>query len=356
MHARVKVDSRLYDGTMEVVSGDHPRQAQTSEIVVVAHLCHPIPSANDNASGAAAALEAARALQSLVSSGQLPAPKRTIRFLWLPEMTGSCAYLAGREDDLDQMVAGINLDMVGEDQNQTGSSWLIERPPEAAASFAPDLLARLRDEFPKMKGMTGVSPSHTGMGAYPLYRQAEVPFSGGSDHFILSDPAVGVPTPDAHPVARPLLPHLGRYARPHRSPQPGPLRDPGGGLRLLAGQRPALRRRPGWATRWLARFKARVVETAQTAVTEAQDRADGESLARIILDLDRRLAYLLDRQKAALATLERLAPVRLPGRRAPGRSRTGCTARTGLGQGRRGPTRGHSGPRPPAHHPAPRDS
>jgi Zn-dependent M28 family amino/carboxypeptidase len=32
------------------------------EILVVSHLCHPRPGANDNASGAAAALEAARTL------------------------------------------------------------------------------------------------------------------------------------------------------------------------------------------------------------------------------------------------------------------------------------------------------
>ena len=35
----------------------------------------------------------------------------------------------------------------------------------------------------------------TGIGGFALYRQAEVPFSGGSDHYVLSDPSVGVPTP-----------------------------------------------------------------------------------------------------------------------------------------------------------------
>jgi len=66
-----------------------------AEVLVVAHLCHPQPSANDNASGAAAALEAARVLQTLIAGGHLPPPRRSIRFLWLPEFTGSQAYLAG---------------------------------------------------------------------------------------------------------------------------------------------------------------------------------------------------------------------------------------------------------------------
>jgi hypothetical protein len=306
VRVRAKVDSRLYDGLMEVVSAAIPGK-QDEEVVVVAHLCHPIPSANDNASGAAAALEAARTLQALVSSGRLPAPKRTIRFLWLPEMTGSLAYLAGREAELDRMVAGVNLDMVGEDQNQTGSSWLIERPPDAAASFAPDLLARLRDEFPKIKGMTGVSPSHTGFGAYPLYRQAEVPFSGGSDHFVFSDPTVGVPMPM-------IIQWPDRFY--HTAADTPDRTDPQSLARsatLAAAYAHWLASAGNEDSLWLgyemlARFKRRVVDTAQTAVTEAQDQADGATLARTIIDLDRRLAYLLDRQKAALATLERLAP------------------------------------------------
>jgi aminopeptidase-like protein len=55
---KVKVDSRFYDGSFEVVEATIP--GLTDEwILVVSHLCHPHPSANDNASGAAVAMEAA---------------------------------------------------------------------------------------------------------------------------------------------------------------------------------------------------------------------------------------------------------------------------------------------------------
>jgi hypothetical protein len=208
-------------------------------------------------------------------------------------------------------VAGINLDMVGEDQDQTGSVWLIERPPDAAASFAPELLACLRAEMPALKGMTGVAPSHTGLGAYPLYRQAEVPFSGGSDHYILSDPSVGVPTPM-------LIQWPDRFY--HTSADSPDRTDPASLAR--AGSLAAMyaywlaTAGPQEAT-WLgfemvARFKAKAVETAQAAAAEVLGLADGESLARAMADLDRRLAYLLDRHKAALRTLERLAPIECP--------------------------------------------
>jgi aminopeptidase-like protein len=308
IHARV--DSRLYDGALEVVQATIPGESQ-DEILVVAHLCHPKPSANDNASGAAAALEAARSLQALIANGDLARPKRTIRFLWMPEMTGTFAYLSDREAELDHFIAGINLDMVGEDQSQTGSSWLIERPPEAAASFTSDLLAHLRDELPTLKNMTDVSQSHTGVGAIPLYHQTRVPFSGGSDHYILSDPSVGVPTPM-------LIQWPDRFY--HTAADTPDRTDPQSLARagsLAAAYAYWLATAGGEEATWLgyemmARFKVRLSQTSQAAVTKVLHTEEVESLARSIADLDRRLAYLLDRQKAALGTLEWLAPLECP--------------------------------------------
>ncbi len=305
-----RVVSRLYDGTMEVVQADIP--GETAEtILVVAHLCHPQPSANDNASGAAAALEAARTLHSLIAGGVLPRPRRTVRFLWLPEITGMYAYLAALEPNLGRFVAGINLDMVGQDQDQTGSSWLIERPPDAAASFAPELLACLREQLPGLQGMVDVAASHTGVGAYPLYRQAEVPFSGGSDHFVLSDPSVGIPTPM-------LIQWPDRF---YHTSADGPDRtDPHSLARagaLAAAYAYWLATAGAGEATWLgyemvARFKRRLVKAAQAAVGEAMAMRDGGDLARALADLDRRLAYMLDRQLAAFRTLEWLAPVQCP--------------------------------------------
>ena len=102
-------------------------------------------------------------------------------------MTGSYAYLARHEAEISQMIAGLNLDMVGADQSQTGSVMLLERPPDAASSFVPDLLEKLREE------LSHEAKTHTGMSSFPLYRYATTPFSGGSDHYIFSDPTVGVP-------------------------------------------------------------------------------------------------------------------------------------------------------------------
>jgi hypothetical protein len=307
VRVQAQVVGRLYDGELEVVEATIPGETDEA-VLVVAHLCHPQPSANDNASGAAAALEAARALQSLITRGDLPRPRRAIRFLWLAEMTGTMAYLAGHEKGIERLIAGINLDMVGEDQGQTGSSWLIECPPDAAASFAPELLIRLREEMPQVKGMVDVASSHTGAGAYPLYRKTEVPFSGGSDHYILSDPTVRVPTPM-------LIQWPDRFY--HTSADTPDRTDPHSLARagsLAATYAYWLASAGLEEVSWLgyemvARFKSRLVETAQAAATGALACPDGESLAQALANLDRRLAYLADRQREALKTLKRLAPV-----------------------------------------------
>jgi aminopeptidase YwaD len=185
---RAHVASKLYDGNIEVVSAVIPGKTD-EEVVLTAHLCHPQPSCNDNASGSAVALETARTLHSLIQNGTLAQPVRSIRFLWVPEMTGTYAYLASHEDEIPRMVAGLNLDMVGENQDFCKASFVIEQPPVSMPSFVSALAVRIREEL--IHGAQSIF----GIGGYPLFRHAVTPFTGGSDHYILSDPTVGVPTP-----------------------------------------------------------------------------------------------------------------------------------------------------------------
>lgn len=166
------------------LAGERP-----GEVLVTAHLCHPRPGANDNASGVAAALEAARALAALAREGGLERPRRTIRFLWMPEFTGTYAWLAGDPGRASRTVAALNLDMVGESQADCGSTQLLERAPHFAGSFAEELVARIR--------YAAQEPGEalTGHGRDAPVRMADVPYSGGSDHTVWGDPAIGVPCP-----------------------------------------------------------------------------------------------------------------------------------------------------------------
>ena len=298
---RAKVVSRLYDGEIEVVSALIPGETN-QEVVMVAHLCHPRPSANDNASGSAAALEIARTLQKLIDGGKLAQPRRGIRFLWVPEMTGTYAYLATHEDEIERLVAGLNLDMVGQNQELCGSSFLIEQPPQALPSFAPHLLERLREE------LLGETSAFGGTGSYALFRHAVIPFSGGSDHYILSDPSVGVPTPmiiqwpdkfyhtsqDTPDKVDPAM--LGRV---------GSLAATYAYFLANAGSREAT---------WLgyemaARFKRDMVRFVQEKVTEATNIGEEtDKLDETVALLRKKVAYLVEREQQALASLKRLSP------------------------------------------------
>jgi hypothetical protein len=298
LRVRAHIDARLYDGTFEVVEATLPGDT-FEEIVLVAHLCHPQPSANDNASGAAALVEIARALRSLIDRGELDPPRRTLRFLWLPEMTGTYAYLAANEERIPRMVAGLNLDMVGQDQEQCGSSLLFEQPPGAFPNFTPALLARLRTLLlPEVK-------SFGGTGGYPLFRYAEVPFSGGSDHYIFADPTVGVPMPM-------IIQWPDRFY--HTSDDTPDRVDPAmlGKVARLAAAYAYWLAQAGppeaeWLTREMsARFRRQVIEELQDHLTEV-DEEGGIGLE----ELEERLAYRIDRHRAALDSLQRLASIPL---------------------------------------------
>jgi hypothetical protein len=162
-------------------------QKPEEEILLVAHLCHPKPSANDNASGAGLLLEIARTLKALINSRKLRRPDRTIRFLWVPETLGSVAYIARHEDVADKMVAGIDLDMVGQNQELCKSTLNVDRTPDSLPSYLNDfvfsLVEQSVDEFD--------AKTHFGSGSTFRYRMNT--FSGGSDHAEFSNSTSHVP-------------------------------------------------------------------------------------------------------------------------------------------------------------------
>jgi len=188
LRVRAVVDADSGAGTMEVVWAFLPGEID-DEVVLTAHLCHPLPGANDNASGCAALLEAARALNALIGRGALDRPRRGIRFLLMPEYFGTVAYLSRNEELIPRMVCGLNLDMVGADQELCGSTLIAESPPRCTPSFAGDLAALIAAD------MAGGSRTPDGTQQIPRVRQVRTRFSGGSDHHVLSDPMVGVPSP-----------------------------------------------------------------------------------------------------------------------------------------------------------------
>jgi hypothetical protein len=93
-----KIDSSLGSGKLTLVHAYIRGTQRDREMLITAHLDHPKWSANDNASGSGAMMEAARTLNTLIASGKIPAPTYTIHFMWVPEYYGTLAYVANHPE------------------------------------------------------------------------------------------------------------------------------------------------------------------------------------------------------------------------------------------------------------------
>jgi len=146
LHAVVK--ARMVPATYDVVVATIPgTDPAAGEVVVTAHLCHESAGANDNASGSAAILEVARSLASAIRRQALPRPTRTIRFLWLPEITGSQAYLSRHPEVVARLNAGVHMDMVGGLLSTTKGTFHLSRTAESLPHVANTIAAAWFDEI-----------------------------------------------------------------------------------------------------------------------------------------------------------------------------------------------------------------
>lgn len=112
---------------VEIPGRTHPEQ----RVVMAAHVQEP--GANDNASGCGTLLAAALAIQKNIETGALPAPARTLTFLWVDEIRGSQQWIRDHPDEVKNVVAMLSLDMTGEDTSKTGGTFLIEKQPDPSA-------------------------------------------------------------------------------------------------------------------------------------------------------------------------------------------------------------------------------
>jgi len=131
---KVKVDVKatFYDERSRYVVGEIPGTVKPDErIVMVAHLQEP--GANDDGSGCGTLLALAIALQKAIAAGALPAPGRTLTFIWGDENRGSRAWLNAHPEQAKGVQYMFSLDMTGEDTAKTGGAFLIEKQADPSA-------------------------------------------------------------------------------------------------------------------------------------------------------------------------------------------------------------------------------
>lgn len=145
---RSVVKAETFPGELEVVHATIPGDGTTDqEVVVSAHLYEGYikQGANDDNSGCALTLEMGRAYLQLIREGRLPKPKRTIRFLWVPEISGTNAWLDKYPDVVKRVVADLNFDMEGLRLTTSNSFWVLHRTPDTFPSFLNDVAQNMME-------------------------------------------------------------------------------------------------------------------------------------------------------------------------------------------------------------------
>jgi aminopeptidase YwaD len=185
-----------YDVLTATIPGADPR-LKDEEIAFSCHLDHQRPGANDNASGSVAILEVARTFAKLIREGRIERPRRTLRFIWPPEIEGSLAYLNARPEVARRIKAVIHMDMVGGGP-ETKAIFHVTRGPASLPSFVNDVAehfgAFANEQSARFASGEAVTYSlHSPEGGKEPLLAEMAEFSMGSDHQVYADSSFGIP-------------------------------------------------------------------------------------------------------------------------------------------------------------------
>lgn len=185
---RVRIETRRSSSPERTLVAEvRGSRAPAERFVFSAHVQEP--GANDNASGVGLQAEIARTLAALVRSGRQD-PARTVTFLWGDEIRSTRRFLQDDSTRLRGVRWGLSLDMVGENTDRTGGTFLIEKMPDPSAVWtrgddrhsewggAPLAPDRIRPHWFNDWALNRCL-DHAAGGAWVVRTN---PFEGGSDH------------------------------------------------------------------------------------------------------------------------------------------------------------------------------
>ncbi len=203
VHAEVEASRRDYDleDIVAVIPGTDP---DADEVIISAHLFEGYvkQGANDNISGSAAILEVARTLHTLIEEGRIPRPRRTIRFLWGPEFSGTGPWVRENKELMEKTLCNINMDMVGEWLSANQAFMCLMRTSYGNPHYINDVMENYyrfvgesnRERIQNRSGFYKVPRrivSPTGSDE-PFYYSIETHY-GASDHMVFNNWGVQVP-------------------------------------------------------------------------------------------------------------------------------------------------------------------
>ena len=202
VHVVVQAQDLEYD--MEVpsciIKGTDPN---AGEVVFSAHLYEGYVKmgANDDLSGCAAILEVARMINTMINEGRIERPKRTIRFMWAPEFSGTGPWVTENKEIMKKTFCNINLDMVGLWLLKSQSFLCMHRTTYGNPHYINDVMENYYD-FVGLGNRAGLAVSGRGgfikrivapTGSDDPFYYAIDDHTGASDHEVFNDWGVQVP-------------------------------------------------------------------------------------------------------------------------------------------------------------------
>ncbi|WP_175059966.1 DUF4910 domain-containing protein [Thermococcus sp. 2319x1] len=170
--AKIRVDTLISES--QVLPIVYAEVGKPPYVLFTAHICHPKPGANDNASGAAMLIELAKALNTLYDESF----RFGFAFLWIPEHYGTQAFIE-KYARLDDYYVAINLDMVGGSEDRANSTIMIIRTPLSRFSVVSGIL----EYYIALANSEGES---FGGSSLPKMKAKSYPYEPGSDHDVFN--------------------------------------------------------------------------------------------------------------------------------------------------------------------------
>ena len=128
---KINIETKIYRADELTLVADVKGSVKPDErFVFSAHVQEP--GANDNATGVGTLAEMARVTADLIHQGKFK-PGRSITFLWGDEIVSTRRYVTENKELAKGIQWGMSLDMVGEDTQKTGGTFLIEKMPDPSA-------------------------------------------------------------------------------------------------------------------------------------------------------------------------------------------------------------------------------
>jgi len=168
------------------------------ELVFTAHVFEGFAKqgGNDNISGCVSLLETARVLRKLMAEGKIPPLRRSVRFLFIPEIEGTIAYLKKFPEIGKKFFANINEDMVGESLAKNKSYFCCVQTPWSLPTYLNDVMRSFvewTEETQRYDGPSTLLPIWSPTGTRDPFPAVMDAHSGGSDHLVFVDGGIRVP-------------------------------------------------------------------------------------------------------------------------------------------------------------------